>query len=109
MEMAFIEIELIVAHIGGQEDVGQSVVVDIADGYASAVVKIPVRKDVFLLVVHDRVGEVDAGVGLEGEEGRGRRLRLAGTGKHACQKKYEDGDSPEDIRHWHAMKKKKGH
>jgi hypothetical protein len=78
MEIAFIEIDLIIAHIGRENDVGKAVIIQIADGYAAAVIKIAEEKAIFQLVVDHLVIEIDAGVVHQFE--KGRRLFLPAGG-----------------------------
>ncbi len=49
-------------HIARKEDIGQAVVVDIADGYAPAIVEIDIVEDVEGFAVKKRVLEVDTGL-----------------------------------------------
>jgi len=51
-----------VDHVAGEEDIGQAVVVDIADGYSAAVVEIDIIEDVEGFAVEEGILEVDAGV-----------------------------------------------
>jgi hypothetical protein len=67
LEVAFVEVELIAAHVGGEEDIGESVVVDIADGYAAAVVKIAEEEAIVKSPVLYIVREVDTGIIHQGE------------------------------------------
>src|SRR6185437_6707188 len=60
--VAFVEEQAIVDHVAGQEDIGQAVVVDIADGYSAAVVEIDIIEDVEGFAVEEGILEVDAGV-----------------------------------------------
>ena len=62
---------MLLAHVGGEEDIGQAVVVDIADGYAAAVVEIAEEEAVVEFAVFDFVVEMDAGAILieQGEQG----------------------------------------
>src|ERR1700722_2064248 len=65
-EIPFVEIKLIGPHIGGEEDIGKAVVVDVADGYAAAVVKVAEEKTVIETSVLYGVLEPDAGaVGIQ--------------------------------------------
>ena len=68
MEIAFVEVDLIIPHIGGEDDVGEAVVVQVADGNAAAVVEIAEEEAVFKFVVDDLVIEVDTGMVHEFEE-----------------------------------------
>jgi len=61
-EIAFVKIEFITTHIGREVNIGQSVVVDIADGTAGAVVKISVTENIELGGILRFVGEVDTRV-----------------------------------------------
>jgi len=89
LKIAFIEIELVGAHIGSEEDVGQAVVIDVSDGYAAAIVEIPVGENIEIGFILDVVGEPDAGVGHLIEEGRDRGGCMF-TGRR--QHKQSDGD-----------------
>ena len=79
MKVAFIKIKLVGAHIGGEEDIGETVVVDVADGYAAAVVEIAEEEAVFQFVVDDLVIKVDAGVVHEFEETGGLFVPAGGA------------------------------
>lgn len=63
MPVAFVEIELIGPHIGGEEYVGEAVVVDVADGYAAAIVEVAIVDNVGGIGVDYFIDEIDAGVG----------------------------------------------
>jgi hypothetical protein len=66
-KIAFIEIELVAAHVGCEEDVWEAVIVDVSDGYAAAVVKVPEQEAVIQLAVFNIISKVDAGIFLEFE------------------------------------------
>ncbi len=68
LEVAFVQVELAVAHIGSEQYVGESVIIEIADGYAAAVVEIAEKKAIFSLVVDDAIVKIDAGVFHQVEE-----------------------------------------
>ena len=67
--VAFIEKEFVVAHVGREEDIGEAVVVDVADGYAAAVVEVAEEETVVFFPIFDGIGEFDTGVFLELEQG----------------------------------------
>ena len=67
-EISFIEEEFVVAHIAGEEDIGQTVVINIADGYAAAIVEIAKQKAVVQSAVFHVVLEVNAGAVHQGEQ-----------------------------------------
>jgi len=79
VEIAFIEIELVLAHIGCKEDVGEAIVVEIANGYAAAVVEVPEEEAVVQFLIHHFVVKVDAGVIHELKEGGVLWVIAAGT------------------------------
>ena len=58
-EIPFVEEEAVVDHVAGEEDIGQAVVIDVADGYAAAVVEINIVEDVEGFAVEDGILEVD--------------------------------------------------
>jgi hypothetical protein len=62
LEVALVEVQLIAAHIGGEEDIGEPVVVDIADGYAAAVVKIAEEEAIVQFAVLYIIHKVDTGI-----------------------------------------------
>jgi hypothetical protein len=94
VEVAFVEIELVFAHIGCEEDVCESVVVDVTDGHPAAVVEISEEEAVGEFPVYDLVVEFDAGIVEEGEECAG--LFMATGAKKAEEeggKAFEDSVS----------------
>ena len=58
-----VEEEAVIYPVTAQVDVGQSVVVDVTQGHAAAVVEVAVGVDVEVLVEVERIGEVDPGDG----------------------------------------------
>jgi hypothetical protein len=68
LEVAFVQIEFVIAHIGSEQYVGESIIIEIADGYAAAVVKVAEKKTIFRLVVDDAIVKIDAGVFHQVEE-----------------------------------------
>jgi len=100
LEIPFIEVEFVLAHVGGEEDVGQAVVVDIADGYAAAIVEIAEEEAVLVFAVFDFVVEVDAGVCLQFEEGEVVVSGLLFTGGEAGGGTKQNGKHPRKFHHW---------
>ncbi len=78
LEIAFIEIELIAGHVGGEEDIGEAVVVDVADGYAAAVVEVTKEEAVVQSAVMHIIFKMDACVLFQLEEGCGGRRVITG-------------------------------
>ena len=76
LEVAFVEIKLVLSHIGGEEDVGETIVVEIANGYAAAVVEVPEEEAVVQFLIHHFIVKVDTGVVHELKE---RRVSLRAT------------------------------
>ena len=97
VKISFVEIDLIIAHIGGEHDVGKAVVIQIADGYAAAVVKIAKEKAVFQFVVDYFVIEIDAGVVHQFEKSRWLFVS-AGGAKHCHQ---QNRDTAKQFRSFH--------
>jgi hypothetical protein len=62
LEITFIEIEFIGAHVGRKEDVGETIVIDIADGDPAAVIEVPEKEAIVEALIDDLVIEVNAGV-----------------------------------------------
>lgn len=62
LEVALIEVEFVGAHVGGEEDIGQAIVIDVANGNAGAVIEVPVAEDVEVFVVGYGVLEFNTGV-----------------------------------------------
>ena len=58
---AFVDVQFVGTHVGGKNQVGQVVVVYVANGHTTAVVKIAVAKNVEIFVVGNVVGERYAG------------------------------------------------
>ena len=71
LEIAFVEIKLIVRHVGGEEDVGEAVVVDIPDGDATAVVEIAEKEAIIEPTIFYVVLKMDACIFFQLEQGRG--------------------------------------
>jgi len=90
VEAALVEIELVLAHIGGEEDIGEPVVVDIADGDAAAVVEVAEEEAVSELAVDHLVIEIDAGVVEEGKELACLLVMMAGA-KEGGEEEGNDG------------------
>jgi hypothetical protein len=44
LKITFVEVKFIGSHIGREEDIGETIVIDIAGGYARAIVKVPVTE-----------------------------------------------------------------
>lgn len=61
LKIAFVEVQLVLAHVGSKEHIGKAVVVHVADGHAAAVVEIAVTEDVEIFGILDFVNEGDAG------------------------------------------------
>jgi len=89
LEVAFVEIKLVLSHIGGEEDVGETIVVEIANGYAAAVVEVPEEEAVVQLLVHHFIIEVDAGIIHELEKAGSLWVFAAGTKDN--EEKEEEG------------------
>ena len=65
-KIAFVEIEFVLVLVGGEVNIRQAVIVDVADGYAATVVEVAVGKYVELLLVDNLVYKADSGyVGRE--------------------------------------------
>jgi len=79
MKVAFIEIELIVTHIGCKEDVGEAIVIEIANGNAAAVVEIPKEEAVLQFLILHFIVKVDARVIHQLEESGILLVVAAGT------------------------------
>src|SRR5256714_4208672 len=62
LEVTFVEIEVIAVLVGGEHDLGQTISIQVPDGYSTAVVVIAVGEDVELGRFLESVREVDAGV-----------------------------------------------
>jgi len=62
LPVAFVEIEFIGAHVGGEENIGPTIVIDITDSGAATVIKITVAEDVEVGTVPDLIAESDAGL-----------------------------------------------
>jgi len=68
MKVAPVEKDLVISHIGGEEDIGEAIVVEVADGYAASVVEVAEQEAVVELLVHNFIVEIDAGIVHELEE-----------------------------------------
>ena len=62
LEISFIKIEFVGAHVGRKEDVREAVVIDVSDGYAAAVIEIPEKEAVVETLIDDFVIEVNSGI-----------------------------------------------
>jgi len=71
VKVAFVEIKFIVRHVGGEEDVGEAVVVDIPDGDATAVVEIAEKEAIIEPTIFYVVLKMDACIFFQLEQGRG--------------------------------------
>jgi len=60
LEIAFVQVQFIRPHIGGEIHIGQAIVVNVADSDPSTVVKVPVVENVEFLAVRDVVRKWDA-------------------------------------------------
>jgi hypothetical protein len=89
VEAAFVEIEFVLTHVGGEEDIGESVVVDVADGYAAAIVEVAEEEAVGEFAVDYFVVEIDAGIVEEGEELTGLLIVMTGA-KETGQEERND-------------------
>jgi len=69
MKVAFVEIKFIGPHVGGEEDVGEAVVVDVPDGDAAAVVEVAEEEAVVEFAIFYIVLEVDASIFFQLEQG----------------------------------------
>src|SRR6185437_3069954 len=83
-EPAEVEIQFAGLAVGGKDKIGQTIVVDIAGGYAAAVVKIFEVQHVQLFRLFDVVAEMDAGSGSR-QQLKKRCLRPQYTGEQNKQ------------------------
>ncbi len=106
MEVSLIQVELTRAHIGGEEDIGQAVVIDVADGYAAAVIEIAEKEAVLESSVLYIVFEPDAGAILiqQGKQGEVLLPLTAGKEKRGSQ---EAGEHQRSERLLHSCKNTK--
>jgi hypothetical protein len=79
-EISFIDVELIFGLISRKENIWQAVIIDIPDGYAAAIIKIPEQETVFQLTVDDLVIKIHAGIFDEIKQSRFAFLQSAGSG-----------------------------
>src|SRR5258706_11122126 len=67
LKVAEVQVELRAVLVGGEDDLGQAVAGEVAEGHAAAVVKVAVGEDVQVAGVGETIREADAGV-ARGEE-----------------------------------------
>jgi hypothetical protein len=62
LEIAFVEIDLVVPHIGRKENIRQPVIVQIAHGHAAAIIKVSEKKTILQVTVNYFIIEINAGI-----------------------------------------------
>ena len=109
LQIAPIEVEPVGQAIGAEVDIGQAVVINVADGYAAAIVIVAVAKYIEVAVGGQLVDEVDAGF-RGGESGiltagsRSGRLRSSGVSAayedDRCGHSHESNKKISVQMHW---------
>ncbi len=61
LPITFVFIKLVGAHIGRKKNICESIIIDITNGYASAVIKIAVGKNIEVFCICYIIGKVNAG------------------------------------------------
>jgi hypothetical protein len=69
VKVAFVEIKLIRSHVGGEEDVGETVVVDVPEADATAVVEVAEEETIIELTIFYIIFEMDACIFFQLEQG----------------------------------------
>src|SRR5690242_859184 len=59
LEIAFIKVKFIAALVGRKKDIGQSIIIDITDRHAAAIIKITVVKNIDGIVVLYMIDKID--------------------------------------------------
>src|SRR5579859_2157488 len=88
LPVAFVEVEFITPHVGGEKNVGESVVIDISDGYAAAVIEVAIAENIEVGFVLYIIGKVDARIVHQLKEGWGSGLWVLAGGSQ----QEEDGE-----------------
>jgi hypothetical protein len=104
LPVPFIQVEGIAAHIGAKENVGQTVVIDIAYGNSGAIVEISIAENIKIARILYFVLEVDTGIFLKGKQSS--LLPVRTTGKQKQNKRQANPDFHGSNKF---IKKLKGH
>jgi len=91
-EISFIQVDPVLTHIGGEEDIRQTVVIEVADGYAAAIVEVAEQEAVVDLFVHHLIVEVDACVVHQLEQCLIMLLVIAG------EKQEAEGEEMKEVK-----------
>ena len=58
---AFIQVQFILPHITGQNHIGQAIIIDIAQSYPSAIIKVAETETVVRFIINHGIGEIYTG------------------------------------------------
>jgi len=58
-EIAFVEVDLIIPHIGSKKNVGKAIIVQVTYSNSSSIIKVPKKKTVFKFTVRNAVIEIN--------------------------------------------------
>ena len=87
--MPFVQVQAARDHVAGEEDVRQSVIIDVADGDAGAVVDVDVGLDIQRVIGGDGVRERDAGL-VGAQELEQRAIPLASRCRQKRDKNHQE-------------------